>query len=71
MHGRALDLVISSVGPRHGKTALVEHAVRWLQAPLLSKDELEASLWRSGITSTMNSGWAAYELLTTLARSEL
>ncbi len=57
--------------PGTGKTTLAEHAARWLCAPLFGKDELEATLRRSGISASMNSGWAAYELLTTLARGQL
>jgi len=64
-------LVIFSGAPGTGKTTLAEHAAEWLGAPLFSKDELEATLWRSGIRRDANSGWAAYELLTTLATGQL
>jgi predicted kinase len=64
-------LVIFTGVPGTGKTTLAEQAARWLHAPLFSKDELEATLWRSGIRRDVNSGWAAYELLTTLARNQL
>lgn len=67
----APDLVIFSGIPGTGKTTLAEHAARWLCAPLFSKDELEATLRRAGITASMNSGWAAYDLLTTLAHGQL
>lgn len=67
----APDLVIFSGIPGTGKTTLAEHAARWLRAPLFSKDELEATLRRSRISASMNSGWAAYELLTTLAYGQL
>lgn len=69
MHRPAL--VIFSGIPGTGKTTLAEHAARWLGAPLFSKDELEATLRRSGISASMNSGWAAYELLSALARGQL
>jgi len=42
-----------------------------LQCPVFGKDWLEASLTRSRIGRDMNSGWAAYELLTTLAENQL
>ncbi len=64
-------LAIFSGVPGTGKTTLAEHAAEWLHAPLFSKDELEATLWRSGIRRQANSGWAAYELLTTLALRQL
>jgi len=38
---------------------------------VFSKDELGAMLWRSSIPRDANSGWAAYELLTELARAQL
>jgi predicted kinase len=63
--------VIFSGVPGTGKTTFAEHAAQWLGVPLFSKDELEATLRRSGITGSMNSGWATYELLTVLARGQL
>jgi predicted kinase len=48
-----------------------EHAARWLRAPVFSKDELEATLWRAEIRRDANSGWAAYELVTALAEGQL
>jgi predicted kinase len=71
VQSRTPDLVIFSGVPGTGKTTLAEHAAQWLRAPLFSKDELEATLRRSGITAEMNSGWATYELLTVLARGQL
>ena len=64
-------LVIFTGVPGTGKTILAEHAAQWLHAPLFNKDELEATLWRSRIGRDANSGWASYELLTTLARGQL
>lgn len=64
-------LVIFSGAPGTGKTTLAEYAAESLGAPLFSKDELEATLWRSSIRRDANSGWAAYELLTTLAARQL
>jgi len=78
MHGEAtLDLALEPIlviftgVPGTGKTTLADHAAQWLRAPLFSKDELEVTLWRSGIGRDANSGWAAYELLTTLAIAQL
>jgi DNA polymerase III delta prime subunit len=64
-------LVIFSGLPGTGKSTLAEHVAHWLHAPVFSKDELEAALWRSGVDRAANSGWAGYELLTTLARAQL
>jgi predicted kinase len=64
-------LVIFTGLPGTGKSTLAEQAGRWLRAPVFAKDELEAALLRSGIGRGANSGWAAYELLTTLARAQL
>lgn len=64
-------LVIFSGLPGTGKSTLAEHVAHWLHAPVFSKDELEAALWRSGVDRAANSGWAGYELLTTLARVQL
>jgi diadenosine tetraphosphate (Ap4A) HIT family hydrolase/predicted kinase len=64
-------LVVFSGLPGTGKSTLADAAAEWLQAPVFVKDELEATLWRSGIRREGNSGWAGYELLTTLARGQL
>jgi predicted kinase len=64
-------LIVFAGIPRTGKSTLADHAARWLRAPLFSKDWLEACLWRSGVTSSSNSGWAAYELLAMLADQQL
>ena len=70
-HGISPVLVIFSGLPGTGKSTFAEHVASWLHAPVFSKDELEAALWRSGIDRAANSGWAGYELLTTLARAQL
>jgi predicted kinase len=57
--------------PGTGKSTLAEHAARVLRCPLFTKDRLETTLRRSGIEPENNSGWAAYELLTTLADEQL
>jgi lactoylglutathione lyase len=64
-------LVIFAGVPGTGKTTLATFAGEWLNAPVFSKDELEATLWRSGIRRDANSGFAAYELMTTLADGQL
>ncbi len=65
------QLVIFSGVPGTGKSQLAEHAARRLGASLLSKDIIEAALWRAGIGTQQNSGWAAYEVMTALAEHEL
>ncbi|MBA3330956.1 MAG: AAA family ATPase [Actinobacteria bacterium] len=50
---------------------LAEHAARCHGIPVFSKDRLEATLWRSGIGAAADSGWIAYELLTTLLEGQL
>lgn len=57
-------LVVFSGIPGTGKSTLAEHAARQLGAVLLSKDVIEAALWRSEIGPTEKSGWAAYEVMT-------
>ncbi len=57
--------------PGTGKSVLSEQAARMLGCPLFSKDMIEATLWRSGVGSEANSGWAAYELMTSLAECQL
>jgi predicted kinase len=66
-----LQLVIVTGLPGAGKSTFAEYAGRLLLCPVFSKDWLEASLWRSGIGREANSGWAAYDLLTTLAENQL
>jgi predicted kinase len=75
MHGQIaapqpLTLVILSGLPGTGKTTIAEHVARLLGATLLSKDEIEAALWRTRVPAE-TSGWAAYELMGTLARVQL
>jgi len=64
-------LIIFSGLPGAGKTTLGEHAARQLGAALLSKDVIEAALWRSEIGAADRSGWAAYEVMTALAAQQL
>jgi predicted kinase len=66
-------LIIFSGLPGTGKSSLAEAAGRALGWPVFTKDRLEAALWRSGISRDVGrgSGWAGYELLTTLAEQQL
>lgn len=65
------SLIIFSGLPGAGKSMLAEAVGRRLGVPVFCKDRLEAALWRSGISREMKSGWAGYELLTTLAEGQL
>src|SRR6266550_1547389 len=67
------SLVVFSGLPGTGKSTLAEAAGRTLGWPVFAKDRLEAALWRSGIARDAGhgSGWAGYELLTTLAEQQL
>ena len=38
---------------------------------MIAKDVVEAALWRSGIGRDANSGWAGYEILSSLAEAQL
>jgi predicted kinase len=64
-------LIVFAGLPGTGKSTLAEAAGRVFGWPVFSKDRLEAALWRGGLTREMGSGWAAYELLTTLAEQQL
>ena len=68
---RVSQLVVFSGVPGTGKSHLAEHAARRLGASLLSKDIIEAALWRAGVGAEQNSGWAAYEVMTALVEQEL
>jgi predicted kinase len=57
--------------PGTGKSAVAEGIARALGIPVFSVDPLEAALLRCGITREHGSGYAAYELAATLARSQL
>jgi len=65
------SLIVFSGLPGTGKSTLAEAIGCTFRIPVFCKDRLEAVLWRSGITREMNSGWAGYELLTTVAESQL
>lgn len=64
-------LVLFSGLPGTGKTTLAEYAADVTGYPLFTKDLLEATLWRSGIGTDQNSGWAGYELIFTITEEML
>jgi len=64
-------LVIVGGLPGTGKSTIAEHAARMIHGTLIAKDVVEATLWRSGIGREANSGWAGYELLSSLADAHL
>ncbi len=66
-----VQLIVFTGLPGTGKSTLAEEAATLLRCPLFAKDQLEAALRRSGIGADANSGWAAGELLTTLASEQL
>ncbi len=68
MHPR---LILVGGLPGTGKSTLAEGLGRALGCPVFAKDWLEAALWRSGVGREQNSGWAGYELLSTLAEGQL
>ena len=65
------QLVVFSGLPGTGKSALAEQLARALSCPLLTKDIIEAALWRNGVGRDQRSGWMAYELLTAVAEAQL
>jgi predicted kinase len=69
--GRPPRLVIFTGLPGTGKSTLAERAAEILGCPLFSKDVLEAALLRGGFEPGPMTGFAAYELLTTLAEAQL
>jgi predicted kinase len=64
-------LVLCAGLPGTGKSTLAEGLGRALGWPVFTKDRLEAALWRSGVRREHGAGRAGYELLTTLAESQL
>lgn len=70
MPGRPHLIVFTGL-PGTGKSTLADEAASLLGCPLFAKDQLEATLRRSGIGAEANSGWAAVELLNTLAGEQL
>ena len=68
-----MKLIVFSGLPGTGKTSLAEAIGRQLGLPVFAKDWLEATLKRSqlGVAAPQQTGYAAYELLTTLAERQL
>lgn len=64
-------LVVMMGLPGVGKSAIAEAVARAIGAPVFSVDPLEGTLNRSGITRDQRSDYAAYDLVATLARSQL
>lgn len=64
-------LVIVGGLPGAGKSTIAEQAARMIHGTLIAKDVVEATLWRSGIGRDANSGWAGYEVLSSLADTQL
>ncbi len=64
-------LVVIMGLPGVGKSAIADAVARAIGAPVFSVDPLEAALNRTGITREHRSDYAAYELVATLARSQL
>ncbi len=68
---RQPQIVVFTGLPGTGKSTLAEHAAKLLRCPVFSKDVLEAALLRGGFEHGPMTGFAAYELLTTLAEAQL
>jgi predicted kinase len=66
-----LKLIIFSGLPGVGKSKLADYASKHLGLPIIAKDWVEATLWKSDIRAANNSGAIAYDLLTDLAKEQL
>lgn len=64
-------LVVVGGLPGTGKSTIAQHAARMVGGALIAKDVVEAALWRSGIGRDEQSGWAGYEILSSLADAQL
>lgn len=67
---RAMLIVVSGL-PGSGKSTLATRLAAALRASLYSVDQIEATLWRSGIGPEQRSGYAAYDLLAVLSQQAL
>ena len=64
---RPVVIVVSGL-PGSGKSTLAEALAVEFAAVLLSKDVIEAALWRRGVGRDQDSFWISHEVMTTLAR---
>jgi predicted kinase len=64
-------LVVVGGLPGAGKSSLADAIANRLGVPVFNKDQIEASLWRSGITADLNSWQGAEDLLGPLAGEQL
>jgi predicted kinase len=64
-------LVVVGGVPGTGKSTVAEHAARIVHGAVIAKDVVEATLWRSGIGRDQRSGFAGYEVLSSLAEAQL
>ncbi len=62
-----MALVVVGGLPGTGKTLIARHAARLARGLLVSKDVIEAALWRSGVRREDGSGWIAYDVITAIA----
>jgi predicted kinase len=62
------SVIVVSGLPGSGKSTLAEALATEFAAALLSKDVIEAALWRRGVGRDQDSFWISHEIITTLAR---
>jgi predicted kinase len=67
---RAKLIVMSGI-PGTGKSTLVDYLGKELSLAIVTKDEIEATLKRNISDTDLNTGWVAYNLLTTIADEQL
>jgi predicted kinase len=66
-----MQLIVFSGLPGTGKSTLADEVGRFLSIPVFAKDWLEAALKRCDDLQNVQTGYAGYELLTTLAVRQL
>jgi predicted kinase len=64
-------LIVVSGLPGTGKSAVADALADQMRIPVFTKDRIEASLWRTGVTADLGSWQAAEDLLGTLAGEQL